>query len=92
MSEAMGSSTEEIHIRLLDEGIDVWRPTQGLRVGPMTFKVLPTPGYDPEDEEWEFVPGTVVVCERRTLTEGRAMVAIRRADASPGRPASPPQQ
>lgn len=92
MSEAMASSTEEIHIRLLDEGVDVWRPTQGLRVGPMTFKVLPTPEYDPEDENWEFVPGTVVVCERRTLSEGPVMAAVRRADARPGGSVSPPQQ
>jgi hypothetical protein len=88
----MASSTEEIHIRLLDEGVDVWRPTQGLRVGPMTFKVLPTAKYNAEDEKWEFVPGTVVVCERRTLSEGPVMVAVRRAGATPRGPVSPPQQ
>ncbi|MGQ0614113.1 MAG: hypothetical protein ACT4PV_10285 [Planctomycetaceae bacterium] len=92
MSAAMASDTEEIYIRLLDEGIDVWRPTQGLRVGPMTFKVLPTPKYNPEDENWEFVPGTVVVCERRTLSEGPALVAVRHAEVSPGGPLFPPQQ
>lgn len=86
MSEVMASSTEEIQIRLLDEGVDVWRPTRGLRVGPMTFKVMPTPSYNPDDEKWEFVPGSVVVCERRTLSEGPALVAVRRADTSLGGP------
>jgi hypothetical protein len=55
------SPIETIHIRLLGEGIDVWRPTEGRKVGPMTFEVLPTPNYDDANEDWEFPPGMVVV-------------------------------
>jgi len=52
----------EIYIPLLNEGTAVIRPTKGLPVGEMRFKVLPTPNYSPELEEWEFPPGTVVEC------------------------------
>jgi hypothetical protein len=92
MSGVMASRTEEILIRLLDEGVEVWRPTQGLPVGPLTYKVLPTPKYDPDDEQWEFAPGTIVVCERRTLSGGPALVAVRLAGAAPRGPASPPRR
>jgi hypothetical protein len=54
-----------IYIQLLDEGVDVWRPTEGEMVAEMVFKVLPTENYDPEDEHWEFPPGTIVRCEKQ---------------------------
>jgi hypothetical protein len=69
------SPTETIYVRLLDEGTDVWRPTLGRRVGPMTFEVMPTPNYDPEDEKWEFLPGRVVRCGWENKSVGVALVA-----------------
>jgi hypothetical protein len=69
------SPTETIYIRLLDEGTDVWRPTLGRRVGPMTYEVLPTPNYDPGDEKWEFVPGRVVRCGWQEKSVGPALIA-----------------
>lgn len=60
--------TETIYIRLLDEGVDTWRPTHGERIRGNVFKVLPTDDYDPEDEEWEFVPGSIVQCELQKKT------------------------
>jgi hypothetical protein len=56
-----------IYIQLLDEGVDVWRPTEGEMIADMVFKVLPTENYDPEDEHWEFPPGTIVRCEKQIL-------------------------
>jgi hypothetical protein len=40
----------KIFVYLLGEGTDVWRPTDAVSIGDGLFKILPTPGYDPEDE------------------------------------------
>ncbi len=58
----MDSDTEKvkIYVRLLNEGTDVSRPTEALNLGGGLFKILPTEHYDPEDERWEFPPGSVV--------------------------------
>ncbi len=61
----MATKQSVIYIPLLDEGVDVWRPTEGEMVADMVFKVLPTETYDPEDEHWEFPPGTIVRCEKQ---------------------------
>lgn len=66
-----------IYIRLLDEGTEVFRPTSAESVEGSLFKVLPTSDYDPEDERWEFVPGSVVKGEKRRLDGDEVMVAIR---------------
>ena len=50
----------EICVRLLDEGTDVSRPTQGAILGDGLFELLPTDNYDPDDEHWEFLPGSIV--------------------------------
>ena len=80
MSVETGSSTStiEIYIPLLNEGTDVLRPTQGLVLGPDEVRVLPTPNYDPADEEWEFPPGTKVRCARETRSGRELLVARQR--------------
>lgn len=57
--------TETVYVKLLNEGSDAWRPTQAEVIKPKTYKLLPTENYDPEDEEWEFLPGTIVKCEKQ---------------------------
>jgi len=64
MSGAMASNTSTIYVNLLDEGVAVVRPTQGLQLGVDKYEVLPTTDYDPDDELWEFPPGSVVRCIR----------------------------
>jgi hypothetical protein len=49
-----------IYIRLLDEGTEVFRPTQAEELPDGVFKLRPTPKYDPDDEHWEFKPGSLV--------------------------------
>lgn len=82
MSVETGSSTNriEIYVPLLNEGTDVVRPTFGLVLGLNEIQVLPTPNYNPTDEEWQFPPGTKVTCVRE-IREGREiLVARRRSD------------
>jgi len=50
----------KIFVYLLEEGTDVWRPTDAVSIGDGLFKILPTSGYDPEDEVWEFPPGSII--------------------------------
>jgi hypothetical protein len=71
---------ETIYIGLLNEGTSVWRPAPALRIGPHIYVVLPTPNYDPEDEEWEFPPGSVVVGQMQAKSGGDVLVAIALAD------------
>ena len=73
--------TEQIYIPLLDEGVDVWRPTQGERLADGTYRVLPTPDYDPADETWQYPPGSRVVCEPRQMSGGTVIAAVRAAPA-----------
>jgi hypothetical protein len=55
--------TEQVYVQLLNEGTPTWRPTMAERLTPGLYRLLATEGYDPEDEEWEFRPGSVVRCE-----------------------------
>jgi hypothetical protein len=82
MSAVMDSNTRTIYIPLLDEGTPVVRPTQGVLLGNDLFRVLPTPSYNPDDEHWEFPPGSVVRCvtekkdgEEIVVARGLATVA-----------------
>ena len=75
-----------IYIRLLDEGTEVFRPTAAEPLGQTLFKVLPTPNYETQDETWEFVPGSVVECEKRKLDGDEVLVAVRPQRVAPGGP------
>lgn len=59
----MTQETVEIYIQLLEEGTPTARPTQAIPLGNGLYKILPTQDYDPEDEIWEFLPGSIVRCK-----------------------------
>lgn len=50
----------ELHVRLLNDGTEAFRPTRGLKLGGGLFKLVASPDYDPNDETWEYLPGTTV--------------------------------
>ena len=69
---------ETIYILLLNEGVDVWRPVQGIRKNDDVF-LIPVDCEIPEYEEWEFTPGTLVKCREKIFSGGeRALVAYER--------------
>jgi hypothetical protein len=74
-------STLEIHVRLLDEGTDCSRPTRGISLGQGLFKLLATENYNPEDEHWEFVPGSVVRVKEVLDENGVYLLAVDREDS-----------
>jgi hypothetical protein len=70
--------TRTIHVRLLNEGTEVSRPTEGREVGEGgVYEVLPCANYDPSDEEWEFPPGSHVRIARRESDDGEYFIAVR---------------
>lgn len=75
MWSAASSNTQMIYVPLLDEGTTVVRPTQGAPLGGGLYRVLATSGYDPNDEHWEFPPGSVVRCVPEVRGGDRIMVA-----------------
>lgn len=83
----MGSLTPDdlalVFVDLPDEATPTIRPTNAEVLGGNLYRLLPTKRYDPENEEWEFLPGTIVVGEMRMTGEGvRAMIAVKAADAA----------
>ncbi len=78
MSAEKGLNIEPIviYVRLIGEGTTVFRPTQGVPLGEGHYKLLPANDYDPDDETWEFLPGSVVCGEMRQLDGDVVMVAV----------------
>lgn len=60
----MSLNSVEIHVRLLNEGTPTARPAKAELMANGFYRILLTPDYDPEDEEWQFVPGDIVRCEK----------------------------
>jgi len=65
-----------VYVRLLDEGVDVFRPTSAEPMPDGSYKLMPCEGYDPELEHWEFVPDSVVRCQLMNLSGGEYLVAV----------------
>jgi hypothetical protein len=58
----------------LDEGIDVWRPVKAKRdLTGNTYLILEE--EMPEDENWEFPPGSRVKVKQRVLDNRLVLVA-----------------
>lgn len=68
--------TTTVYVRLLDEGTDVFRPTEAEHAAEGVFRLLPTPDYDPDDEHWEFLPGALVRCQIMRLHGGERLVVV----------------
>ena len=73
--------TDIIYIPLLNEGTPVLRPTLGLRLKGDIFKVLATEDYDPDDEEWEFPPMSIVDCKIEQWNGEDVLVARENVDS-----------
>lgn len=68
-----------IYVALLGEETAVWRAVPAEEVDGGEFVLG---GVVPEDERWEFVPGTRVRCVERAFSDGsRGLVAVERLPA-----------
>jgi len=73
---------QTVYVALLDEGLDVWRPTEAEQLPNGSYRILATPDYDAEDEKWEFPPGSHVICQKRRISTGEVLAAVRRAQSA----------
>lgn len=80
MSVEPDSSTRLVYVRLLNEGTVVYRPAEAVFVDVGAARLVAPADYDPEDEDWEFKPGTVVRIERRVLQGKEEGVAVSLAE------------
>ena len=71
----------KVYVRLLDEGSTAYRPSDAELLPNSTYKLISPSDYDPEDERWEFTPGSIVICEWTKLREGTYLVATAPASA-----------
>jgi len=78
-TEAAMEST--VYVRLLGEGVHVYRPVPASPIASNIYAIGGYDIYDPEDEEWEFPPGTHVVVEEQILEGEPVLVAIASAYA-----------
>lgn len=67
---------ENIYVQLLEEGTQVYKSVPALPIGDEVYQLQGHELYDPEDEVWEFTPGTLVKTELKDLTAGPVLVAV----------------
>lgn len=72
---------KNVYVRLLNEGVEVFRPVPATSVTPGVYIIGRPANYDAEDESWEFLPGSRVIVEDRVL-EGQAVLVAARLDES----------
>lgn len=77
----MSTERVQLFVALRNEGIDVLRPTTGVFVASDVVRIEAPDDYDPDDEEWEFPPGSEVRCVAE-LRSGRQILVARERSAA----------
>lgn len=65
-----------IYIKLLGEGTVAYRPVRAIKVDKNIYLLKGEEIFDPDDEEWEFYPGTKVKVDRKILEGKKVLVAM----------------
>jgi len=73
-----GIEEEIIYVQLLNEGTHVWRPMWAKKLEENVYLVKSFVDHDLTDEELEFKPNEIVICERQKLSEEYCLVAVKR--------------
>jgi len=66
-----------IYIQLLNEGTKVYRPVPASEIENKVYRIGGEEIYDPDEEVWEFPPGTVVIVEEQILEGENVLLAIK---------------
>lgn len=69
---------DKIYIQLLGEGTKVYRPVRAIEVEDNIYEIKGDDIYDPDDEEWEFIPGTIVFVEKKKLEGEFVLIAVKK--------------
>ena len=65
-----------IYVNMLGEGMNVLRAVPAEHLGRDFYMIV---GEMPADESWEYVPGQVVRCKKKSLSNGKGLVAFEEA-------------
>jgi hypothetical protein len=60
-------TSDQVYVRLLNEGTEVWRPVPSERIADGLYRLS---GTRTDDEEWEFEPGSIVRCVEHRFNDG----------------------
>ena len=75
------STTQEVYVQLLDEGVEVFRAVQGAAVGDRLFRIESR--QSDSDEVWRFPAGSIVRCETTRFADGRfGLLAVELIEAA----------
>jgi len=66
-----------IYIQLLNEGSVAFRPVSAYEIEENVYIIDGSECYNPDDEEWEFLPNMRVFVEKKYLSGGIVYVAIK---------------
>jgi len=64
-------SIETIYVKLLDEGVDVYRPVKAEKIGDNLYKIIDDSekAYNDFLEKWEYKTGDIVKCAYKELSK-----------------------
>lgn len=65
-----------IYIRLPEEETPTLKRAEAIQVGDNRYQILIPADYDPEDEIWQFPPGSLVRCEVRKNSGEEILLAV----------------
>lgn len=64
-----------IYVALLNEGADVWRPVAATHIDDVVWQI--DDQLIPDDEEWQFRPGSMVAVAERRGDRGSYLIAVK---------------
>ena len=65
-----------IYVNLLGEGMNMLRSVRAEHLGRDYYRIIEPM---PDSEHWEYGPGQVVLCRKKNLSSGKALVAVEEA-------------
>lgn len=71
-----GGKQTDIYVNLMGEGMVMLRSVKAEHIGRDFYHIIDSM---PANERWEFGPGSVVRCQKRNLSSGKALVAFEEA-------------
>lgn len=66
--------TTTVHVTLLEEGSPTAKRVEAIKLKSGFYELLEPEDYDPEDEIWEFLPGSVVKIEKTIDANGKKIL------------------
>ncbi|HPO40351.1 MAG TPA: hypothetical protein PL067_06480 [Bacteroidales bacterium] len=72
---------KKVYVQLLNEGTKVYRPVPAVEINDGIYEIKGFEIYNPDDENWEFPPGSQVLVKEQNLDGEIVLVAIKERSA-----------